>query len=194
MITGHEWTDREIAIAHPLYLAGSSASEIAKRLPGRTRNAVIGLAHRKGWTVANRQPASAPTATPLVVRTSRHAGAINARGNRPPAPHIEPGGLSKSSATPEQKRTFAAAGQKLVAVFAAPANDDAVLLMDRRRSQCAWPVGIPDRPANQRCCGKRVVEGANAALESYCADHAKVASSGIVRSERELSRSVRRYL
>lgn len=42
------WTDAEIGMLGFLWSEGLSASQIAERIPGRTRNAVIGKAHRLG--------------------------------------------------------------------------------------------------------------------------------------------------
>jgi len=42
------WTDERIAALRELWAAGHSASEIAARLGGISRNAVIGKAHRLG--------------------------------------------------------------------------------------------------------------------------------------------------
>lgn len=43
-----EWTDERVALLKDLWAQEMSASEIAKRLGGTTRNAVIGKAHRLG--------------------------------------------------------------------------------------------------------------------------------------------------
>ncbi len=57
------------------------------------------------------------------------------------------------------------------AVFKLPAPDDAVPLIGRRFGQCAFPVGTPDAPADQLCCGHRVVSDAHA----YCERHHRIA-------------------
>lgn len=44
------WTDDRIERARSMWTAGASASQIAEALGGVTRNAVIGLVHRKGWS------------------------------------------------------------------------------------------------------------------------------------------------
>lgn len=114
------------------------------------------------------------------VKRNRWPGASNARmGARPkPVPHLKPGAVFGPVATLDpveaQKRSDAQAewGRKLLAGFAAPANDDAILLINRGRFQCAWPVGEPARSAEQLCCGARVQFEGNAATESYCAKHA----------------------
>lgn len=44
------WTDQRVEILKKFWLQGFSASQIAKKLGGVTRNAVIGKAHRMGLT------------------------------------------------------------------------------------------------------------------------------------------------
>lgn len=43
------WTDEEMQKAKGMRDQGYSAREIAKALPGRSRSAVLGMAHRAGW-------------------------------------------------------------------------------------------------------------------------------------------------
>ncbi|HPI62961.1 MAG TPA: GcrA family cell cycle regulator [Alphaproteobacteria bacterium] len=44
------WTDQRVEMLKKFWLQGFSASQIAKKLGGVTRNAVIGKAHRMGLT------------------------------------------------------------------------------------------------------------------------------------------------
>lgn len=181
------WTPEREAEAKRLYIdQGMSAAETAKALGGGvTRNGVIGIAHRRGWMNDHRQK---PTSTGRPLRApSVSAGPANPRGVRghpsgakppKPGPHLKPGavfGLVATLGPEEAKRrseASAAAGRKLVSAFAAPANDDAILLINRRAFQCSWPVGEPERPADQLCCGQPVPEGANKAVPTYCEAHA----------------------
>lgn len=59
------WTEDRVQTVHSMWTAGFSATQIAERLGGVTRNAVIGQIHRRGW---NRNKASAPV-------IKRHASA-----------------------------------------------------------------------------------------------------------------------
>lgn len=179
------WTDDRVALLRKRWAAGRSASEIARELEGGvTRLGVIGKVHRLGLpgrgTPASFVSQNATTyARRQAIAPDVRKGPADPRGVRP-APHLKPadvfGGGYVPSITPEeaQKRSeaSAAAGRKLVETFAAPANDDAVLLINRKRFQCSWPVGIPDRPANQLCCGAQVATDAGKAVETYCAPHA----------------------
>ncbi|MNY47127.1 hypothetical protein D3C86_1823700 [compost metagenome] len=92
-----------------------------------------------------------------------------------------------NAAETEKRRTAQRAqGEKIIDGFAAPANDTSIPLMERRRFQCAWPVGEPERPAQQMCCGLPVQEGVGTALESYCGAHQKRAASAYQPVRREV--------
>lgn len=79
-----------------------------------------------------------------------------------------------------------------------PPTVEPIRLMARSQTQCAWPIGRPDRPANQMCCGASVAEGVGTSLESYCAWHGKTALNRNHRvgkpSAKELTRALRRYV
>lgn len=189
-----DWTPEKVDQLRTLWAAGKSASQIAKLMAGGiTRNMVIGKARRLALpardTPAHLATACKVTAASRAPRAPKvQPGPANPRGVRghpaaakppKPAPHLKPavfGAGYVPSITPEgaQKRSeaSAAAGRKLVSAFAAPANDDAVLLINRRAFQCSWPVGEPERPADQLCCGQPVPEGANKAVPTYCEAHA----------------------
>ncbi len=69
------WTDERITLLRTLWTEGLSASQIAERLGGVTRNAVIGKAHRLGLsgrpspvkTERTAAPASPPSPRPITV-------------------------------------------------------------------------------------------------------------------------------
>lgn len=46
--TGMAWSESEVALLRKLWTEGLSAGQISKQLPGRSRNAVIGVVHRLG--------------------------------------------------------------------------------------------------------------------------------------------------
>lgn len=168
------WTDERVATAKTRWIEGRSATEIAKEIGGGlSRNAVIGKLHRLGLT--GRHQAAKPTVV-RAVRPPRPARAPKPPKAAPPENFVP----TVTHAEAEARRKIAAAeGQKRVDAFAEAANDTAILLTERGRFQCSWPVGEPDRPANQMCCGAPVDhQGANKAVETYCTRHAKLATTG----------------
>lgn len=179
------WTVERLNRARELYIdEGRSSTETARILGGTTRNAVIGIAHRKGWIKVARQRPSKPT-TERVVRTPK---AIARPPKTPPSKVAH--GEATAGATDAQRQAYAVKGRAVVDRFAA-ANDDAIPLMERVFGQCAWPVGIPDRPEGQLCCGAEASEG-----KPYCAAHCSVGFVAFTKktAPRELARSLRRFI
>jgi GcrA cell cycle regulator len=192
------WSDEELALCRRLYIdEGKSAAETARLLPGRTRNSVVGISHRKGWGKDARMEPAKPT----MVRPPR-APVVMPRikpeaMRRPPrqkdvgkAPvvfanqkfdHVHGDELEQRR---EERRAY---GQSKLDAFAA-ANDDAIQLIARRFGQCAWPVGEPDRPEGQLCCGAVAIEA-----KPYCAHHAAVAYQPLTPKQKDLVRSLRRF-
>ena len=202
----YNWTPAAEAEMKRLYVVeGKSASEVAKALgSGCTRNAVIGKAHRLGWMKEHRQkPAAVGLKAPKVKR-DRSTGAIvqNIAARKPPKPGpqnrpaVAFGKVEVVNAEETEKRRTAhrAHGEKIIDGFAAPANDTAIRLMERRRFQCAWPVGDVSG-AGQMCCGLPVDPDASATMSSYCPAHRARASAGIpalARAPREYSHAGQR--
>lgn len=207
-----DWTEAELAVAEKAWKAGHSGSEISRKLPGRSRCAIIGVAHRRGWTQASRKAPAVPAAAapevakpaPVVIATP--PAAIKAPPIKPVRHRTAPRpGLQKATpvafgympattqAEADQKREQAAvAGAQHIQGFNFPANDDAIPLIDRRSSQCSWPVGNPVRPAKQLCCGQPVIGYRTKSTATYCDKHRLRAAPAGVPSVRDLTRSVRR--
>lgn len=170
--TVHKWEPEVRAEMERLWLSGVSASEVARLTPGATRSGVIGLMHRRG---IKRGRASRPE---KAVRAPR------ATTPRKAKPRVDRGPKTVSvkvvgvEGLEKHRAALHASGAAIAAAMAAsPIPDDAIRLVDRRRSQCAWPLGQPDRPANQMCCGRVVPAEQNASVESYCNGHARRAVS-----------------
>lgn len=202
----NDWRPQELDLAEKAWRAGHSASEIARKLPGRTRSAVIGKAHRMGWIQQTRAKPSAPARAPILPKEPKapkvKAVSANPRGAHRTAPR--PGPQKKTPvvfgyvhatthAEAETKREQAAvAGANHIKSFHFPANDDAIPLIQRQFGQCSWPVGTPERPADQLCCGQRVIGDRTKSTATYCDMHRMRAAPAGVPSVRDLSRSVRR--
>ncbi len=129
------WSDYRITTLSKLWLEGLSASQIAKRLGGITRNAVIGKVHRLG--LSGRPAPAAPARTPRTTILRARKAPRRAPAPRPPRPPI--------------------------VVIATPPEGPG-LVHDMRQlgaHACKWPIGDPKadsfsfcgRPAEGRYCG-----------------------------------------
>lgn len=167
------WTPEDDEIAKGHWINGESASEIARRLPGRTRNAVIGRIYRLGLSCEGR-------ANPQVTRAPKAPVVRPVAKRQPPKPGPQ-GRVAVVMGVPfpvvppdEMDRLRAAAsakGRTAISKLGDEPTDTAIPLIGRRFGQCAWPVGTPERPGEQLCCGAAttsLVEGS-----PYCTGHAQ---------------------
>lgn len=204
-----EWPQHQVETLTKMWDEGKTGTEISNRLGDKSRAAVIGKARRLGLKPRT-EPVNFQTCTAVVhsvrtakapdVRRDRSTGAVvqNIAARTPPKPGqqnrpaVAFGKVEVVNAAETEKRRTAqkAQGDKIIAALQAPANDTAILLMERRRFQCAWPVGEPERPAQQMCCGLPVQEGVGAALESYCGAHQQRAASAYQPKRREIKAPV----
>jgi GcrA cell cycle regulator len=160
------WTEDRVALVKTLWIAGKSAQEVADALNRAapremrvTRNAVIGLVHRKGLSNNGRAPAARPArpvkqAAERLAATNRAKAAIVSRMNAEPAKPRPP----KVEAVP----------------LAAIESPNARPWMEREFGQCAWPLG--EAGAIMSCCNP-VSRG------SWCEGHAAVGYLGLGRNE-----------
>lgn len=181
---GQRWAGPAKAWAVKLYRAGQSASVIAKKIrawSGQpvTRNAIIGHANRGGAT-RTRETATA---------TARLQGATKrmAARARPAKPKIVPTAPKMRVVEPD---AFALPAAVQPVVFAGPSK----ALADLAPGECRWPLDDPGpgRMDLTRFCASQRGEG------PYCPAHeATAAGKAGPRTpvtERELMRSVRRYV
>lgn len=126
------WTAKRIEALQKLWGEGLSCSQIANRLGGVTRNAVIGKVHRMKL---------APRATVSRLKVGR-------RRNRSDAPKPKP----KINRNPE-----AVAQIEALRALPDPVPHSAVTLMDLEPHHCRWPYGDPKREL--KFCGCQKVEG-----------------------------------
>ncbi len=140
------WTDERVETLKKLWAEGLSAAQIANKIGGVTRNAVIGKVHRLGLsgraTPAKPQRGCAPAAAE---KTS-----------------IEPAKAPREevkSVIPEKD-------------FIAPMlldSGDAATVSTISANMCKWPIGDPARD-DFHFCGQSTLSG-----KSYCAYHARMA-------------------
>ncbi|WP_372784842.1 GcrA family cell cycle regulator [Phenylobacterium sp.] len=121
------WTPERVAILERLWTDGLSASEIAARFPGITRNAVLGKLHRLGRLGRGRPMA------PAKVRKAKPPQQPHAR-----RPHHPP------------------TAAKRPPPVAMPIWAGQVARVEALRSwHCRWPIGDPHEPGFA-FCGRRV--------------------------------------
>lgn len=142
------WTDERVEELRKLFWEGFSASQIASRLGGITRNSVIGKLNRLGLKRGHSN-----------LSRSAHKKVERKRRERP---QRKPG-----------RRTV-----KLSPLFdllceplpEEPADDIATTtVLERQPNQCGWPIG---EPAEMKCCGAEVVPHLPYG-SPYCRKHAQ---------------------
>ena len=161
------WTEQKIQMLKDMWGHGYSASEIAKRLGGLTRNAVIGKAHRLKLS-----------SRPSPIKREDEVG----------------GRLSTDSVTPIMKSSRKRVMLRPLPPVAMPSTvrpvKDSMQAIDQlKRSEgiavtkagerhCRWPIGDPRSP-DFRFCGCTAYEGL-----PYCIDHARMAYQNVGKRQR----------
>lgn len=194
-----EWPADQVDALKALWAERKTASEIAKALGNKSRAAVLGKAHRLGLSertapanfqthTGAAQAARQPKAPP--VKRNRATGGIKIDK---PAPASSFGRFAPSSPEEAAKKRehFAKHGAGIIDGFAEAANDTSILLIDRRRFQCSWPVGEVSG-AGQMCCGQPVDPAATGATETYCPTHHKRAVGRVLAASKAFGFGERR--
>ncbi|NHK29439.1 hypothetical protein FF098_016115 [Parvularcula flava] len=159
------WTDERVDLLKKLWAEGLSASQIASKMGGVTRNAVIGKVHRLGLS---------GRATPAKPQRGR----IN-EGTRAAAP--------RSFAAP--KKTFEADENE--PEFLEPLvldGGDMATVSTLNKNMCKWPVGDPTSE-EFHFCGQSAQSG-----KPYCAYHAHMAFQPSHTTRKERPRPQQRIL
>jgi len=138
-----EWNEERVAALARLWREGLSASQVARRLGGVTRNAVIGKAHRLGLTM--RDAPSRP----------------NLPGAKLPGVKLAKRPQSEPRAPSPPPRVAPMAPRTIAAEVAPTAT-----LLSLDEDGCRWPIGDPARP-DFGFCGRTRNRG-----RAYCAEHA----------------------
>ncbi len=140
------WTDERVELLKKLWAEGLSAAQIANKMGGVTRNAVIGKVHRLGLsgraTPAKPQRGCAPSA-PL----------------KEESPVVKERRAEPKSVIPEPE-------------FTAPLvleSGDRTTVATISNNMCKWPIGDPAKD-DFHFCGQSTLSG-----KSYCAYHAHLA-------------------
>jgi GcrA cell cycle regulator len=152
------WTDERVASLKKLWQEGLSASQIAGRLGGVTRNAVIGKVHRLGLS------GRATTSRQKSHRPRRPAAAATQK-------RLAPGAKPRFAQT--GNTAFRALYQGDAEAYVAPVEELVIPEKERKfittltDSCCRWPIGDPQHD-DFHFCGKGKVTGL-----PYCEFHAR---------------------
>ncbi len=163
------WTEERVEILKKLWAEGLSASQIANRLGGVTRNAVIGKVHRLGL--------SGRVTTPRIksIHTRKRSARPAQRNAR--KPFRVPGSATvKAFQPPLEARRPAPAPRFEELVI--PADERATLLT-LKECDCRWPIGDP-QDEDFHFCGRKKLPGL-----PYCEYHARVAFQPVAPRRRE---------
>lgn len=148
------WNDERVDLLKKLWADGLSASQIAGRLGGVTRNAVIGKVHRLG--LSGRATTS---------RMKSHRPRVRAQA----AKRLMKPRFPNNVGNPAVRSLFLGDSEPYVP----PAEEMVIPLNERKYIQtlteicCRWPIGDPQQ-ADFHFCGKKKVTGL-----PYCEPHAR---------------------
>ena len=151
------WNDERVELLKKLWAEGLSASQIATRIGGVTRNAVIGKVHRLGLS---------GRATTSRIKTQRPRPRLAAPGagqKRAPRPRYQTVGNSayRGLFQPEQEAYVPPVEELVIPV------KERKSLLELTECNCRWPIGDPQE-AEFHFCGRNKVPGL-----PYCEYHAR---------------------
>ena len=191
------WTEERIERLKSMWADGATASEIAEKLGGVSRNAVIGKAHRLGLEArpspvkpgeeagedarptaakaarAPAKPAAAPAAEKPQPKPAQQAAPARAQakpgGDNVQYRSIGPGGFIRQGPGDQQAPIPPAPPRRLVPAKPSPEVADKTGLLDLNDRICKWPMGHPGEP-DFHFCGQAANPG-----YPYCVEHCGVA-------------------
>ncbi len=160
------WTDERVELLKKLWAEGLSASQIAARLGGVTRNAVIGKVHRLGLSG---RATSSRSSSPRPRRT--HVP----RANRTPSLMF---GTRGATALKPQFEMEADPVPQPLQELVIPLHERASI-MTLKEPMCRWPIGDPGDPEFHFCGRKKC------GSLPYCDHHARMAYQPVQARRRE---------
>lgn len=128
-----QWTPERIEKVRELWQAGYSGNQIADKLGGVSRNAVIGKLHRLGLSRTDKPKTG-------MIAGGRKAASIYKRKGRAMR-------AAKAAAIPTSRRESAPllkAESYVPPIMSEAAPPNATTLHDLRNDQCRWPYGDTD--------------------------------------------------
>jgi GcrA cell cycle regulator len=188
------WTEERIERLKSMWHDGATASEIAEKLGGVSRNAVIGKAHRLGLEArpspvkpgeehaaasaksakkAEPAPKPAPPVEEKPVRETAHRP-VAPPPQRPSSDGVQyrsvgPGGFIRQGPGDQQAPIPPAPPRRLVPAKPSPEVADKTSLLELNDRICKWPMGHPGEP-DFHFCGEQANPG-----YPYCVAHCGVA-------------------
>ena len=191
------WTEERIERLKTMWHEGATASEIAEKLGGVSRNAVIGKAHRLGLEArpspvkpgeehapaaapAKAKKAEAPPKAPPAEKPQEQPAPRAAAPQpqpqraRPGGDNVQyrsvgPGGFIRQGPGDQQAPIPPAPPRRLVPAKPSPEVADKTGLLDLNDRICKWPMGHPGEP-DFHFCGSPANPG-----YPYCVAHCGVA-------------------
>jgi GcrA cell cycle regulator len=161
------WTEQKIQMLKEMWGHGYSASEIAKRLGGLTRNAVIGKAHRLKLS-SRPSPIKRDDETRVGIPTAGITPIIRSSKKRVMLRPLPPVAMP-STVKPTKDGITALENLK---------RSEGIAVTKAGERHCRWPIGDPRSP-DFRFCGCSAYEGL-----PYCIDHARMAYQNVGKKQR----------
>lgn len=155
------WTEERVALLKKLWTDGLSASQIAHKIGGVTRNAVIGKVHRLGLS-GRGAPARVSTAR---IRTAEAVPQRATVGMNRPVPPPQPEEIAHP-VVPEEPIL---------------SDEERTSVLHLTEQTCKWPIGDPGT-TDFHFCGARTKIGS-----PYCATHAAMAYQPLERRPKRRS-------
>lgn len=183
------WSPERFALLDKLFRDGLSAAQMAARIGGITRNAVISKLHRSGLASqkADVRRATSVRATPSAPRRMDRPVVLKLKAPAKPKAPLAIAGNGMVFEKPEGHAPTEIVPERIEAAGSAT-------IFTLSAHTCRWPIGDPSSETFTFCGAKRQ-------RGSYCEGHAKVAyqaqvaPNGKKRSTaNELARSLRKYL
>ncbi len=169
------WTEDRVETLKKLWAEGLSASQIANRLGGVTRNAVIGKVHRLGLS-GRATPSRASRPRPSKPRQPSHPGRINTFRSA--------GATALKTETVVEKSPIPDPEPALIREVVFPPGERATIL-NLCDKTCRWPIGDPSAE-EFHFCGRKP-----SANMPYCPHHCQIAYQPI-QDRRRQRRAARR--
>jgi GcrA cell cycle regulator len=140
------WTDERVELLRKLWSEGLSASQIAAKLGGVSRNAVIGKVHRLKLSGRGKQTAAQPRAKKAAQATQSVRPASSGRSTSSGtssriSSHTHAVGATALKAD-YQVNAIAATVLEFMPALVPPVSK-ALKLVDLSEKTCKWPIGDP---------------------------------------------------